>query len=80
MPDGVDADAIAASMRDGVLSLVVPKPERLKPRSIQIGFGLVGALLIAGTTVVAIAFGQGYYDRGYHVTEHVLKYYDTAKV
>jgi HSP20 family protein len=37
LPDGVDADAITASMDAGVLSLIVPKPERLTPKSIQIG-------------------------------------------
>ena len=39
LADGVDPDAITASMTDGVLSLIVPKPERLKPRAIQIGSG-----------------------------------------
>jgi len=32
LPEGVDPDAITASMDDGVLSLIVPKPERLTPR------------------------------------------------
>ena len=36
VPDGVDPDAITASLDDGVLSLIVPKPERLKPRAITI--------------------------------------------
>ena len=36
LPEGLDADAITASMTDGVLSLIVPKPERLKPRTIAI--------------------------------------------
>lgn len=36
LPDGVDPDAIAASMDNGVLSLIVPKPERMKPKSISI--------------------------------------------
>jgi HSP20 family protein len=39
LPDGVEADAITASMDDGVLSLIVPKPERLKPRTISIAVG-----------------------------------------
>lgn len=39
VPDGVDADAITASIDNGVLSLIVPKPERLKPKSIAIGVG-----------------------------------------
>ena len=37
LPEGVDPAAITASMKDGVLSLIVPKPERLKPRRIEIG-------------------------------------------
>jgi HSP20 family protein len=37
LPDGVDPDRITASMVDGVLSLIVPKPERLIPRTIAIG-------------------------------------------
>jgi HSP20 family protein len=37
VPRGVDADAITASMDNGVLSLIVPKPERLKPKTIAIG-------------------------------------------
>lgn len=39
LPDGVDPDAIAASMDHGVLSLIVPKPERLQPRTISIQSG-----------------------------------------
>src|ERR671914_161503 len=31
LPEGVDADAITASMDAGVLSLIVPKPERADP-------------------------------------------------
>lgn len=37
LPTGVDPAAITASMKDGVLSLIVPKPERLKPHRIEIG-------------------------------------------
>lgn len=37
LPKGVDPAAITASMENGVLSLIVPKPERLKPRRIEIG-------------------------------------------
>jgi HSP20 family protein len=37
VPDGVDPDRIVASMDNGVLSLVVPKPEPRKPRTIAIG-------------------------------------------
>ncbi len=39
LPDGVDPDAITATMDKGVLSLIVPKPERMIPRAIQIGAG-----------------------------------------
>ena len=39
LPDGVDPDSIMARMDNGVLSLNVPKPERLTPRSISIGTG-----------------------------------------
>lgn len=37
LPTGVDPAAITASMKNGVLSLIVPKPERLKPHRIEIG-------------------------------------------
>ena len=39
LPEGIDADAITANMDAGVLSLIVPKPERLTPKSIRIGGG-----------------------------------------
>ena len=39
LPQGVDPDAITANFEHGVLSLVVPKPERMKPRRITIGDG-----------------------------------------
>ena len=39
LPDGVDTDAITASFEHGVLSLIVPKPERMKPKTISIGSG-----------------------------------------
>jgi HSP20 family protein len=39
VPKGVDADAIMASMDNGVLSLIVPKPDRLKPKTIEIAAG-----------------------------------------
>lgn len=39
LPQGVDADTITATMDDGVLSLIVPKPEQLQPRTITIGSG-----------------------------------------
>ena len=39
LPKGIDSDAITASMENGVLSLIVPKPEVLKPKTIAIGTG-----------------------------------------
>jgi HSP20 family protein len=39
VPKGVDPDRITASLVDGVLSLIVPKPERMKPKAITIGAG-----------------------------------------
>lgn len=39
VPRGVDPDQITASIDNGVLSLIVPKPEALKPRAIAIGSG-----------------------------------------
>jgi HSP20 family protein len=36
LPEAVDADAVDASYRDGVLSLHIPKKEEAKPRSIDI--------------------------------------------
>ena len=39
LPHDVDADAITATMDHGVLSLIVPKPERSKPRRLEISTG-----------------------------------------
>jgi HSP20 family protein len=39
IPGGADPDRITASLHDGVLSLIVPKPERLKPKAIAIDGG-----------------------------------------
>ena len=39
LPDGVDPEKITASMDNGVLSLIVPKPDKMVPRTIQIGSG-----------------------------------------
>lgn len=36
LPDGVDADKISASFRNGVLEVTIPKPEQRKPRRIEI--------------------------------------------
>jgi len=37
VPRGVDPDSITATMENGVLSLIVPKPERLQPKRIAVG-------------------------------------------
>jgi HSP20 family protein len=37
LPQGVSEEQIAASYRDGVLEIRVPKPEQPKPRRIEIG-------------------------------------------
>ncbi len=41
-PAKVDADKIEAAYKDGVLTVIVPKSEAAKPRSIQIGEGKSG--------------------------------------
>ncbi len=37
LPDGTDADAVAAEMKDGVLVITIPKRAEEKPRQIPIG-------------------------------------------
>jgi HSP20 family protein len=37
LPQGIDADKIAAAYKDGVLEVRVPKPEEAKPRRIALG-------------------------------------------
>ena len=39
LPDGIDADAIAATFDKGVLEVRVPKPEERKPKKVQISVG-----------------------------------------
>ena len=39
LPDGVDPDKVTASMDNGVLSLIVPKPDKMIPKTISIGSG-----------------------------------------
>lgn len=37
VPRGTDPDSIAATMENGVLSLIIPKPDRLQPKRIALG-------------------------------------------
>ncbi len=37
LPEGVDGEHVRADLRDGVLTLVVPKKPEVQPRKIQIG-------------------------------------------
>ena len=39
LPEGVDADAIAATFDNGVLEVRIPKPAQIQPRRVQIGVG-----------------------------------------
>ena len=39
LPEGVDADAIAATFDNGVLEVRIPKPVQAQPRRVQIGVG-----------------------------------------
>ena len=38
LPDGVDPDKIKAEFHDGVLDVVIPKPEARKPRRIEVAW------------------------------------------
>ncbi len=39
LPEGIDTDAVTAGFDKGVLSVRIPKPEKVKPRRISIGGG-----------------------------------------
>ena len=39
MPRGVDPDAVTADFADGVLEVLIPKPEERKPRRVEIAAG-----------------------------------------
>ena len=39
LPEGVDADAVAATFDKGVLEVRIPKPEEVKPKRVQIQVG-----------------------------------------
>lgn len=53
VPDGIEPDAITASLTDGVLSLIVPKPDRMKPKAISIATSGETHRLEAGTGAVS---------------------------
>ena len=38
LPEGVDPDKIEATFHDGVLDVVIPKPEQRKPRRIEVAW------------------------------------------
>jgi HSP20 family protein len=39
LPEGVDGEHVKAELKDGVLTLIVPKKPEVQPRRIQIGLG-----------------------------------------
>lgn len=39
LPEGVDGEHVKAELKDGVLTLVIPKKPEVQPRKIQIGIG-----------------------------------------
>lgn len=39
LPKGVDAEAISAAFKDGVLTVTIPKPAAIKPKRIEITVG-----------------------------------------
>ena len=41
LPDGVDADQVAANFKDGVLEVTIPKPKETQPTRVEIGSGSV---------------------------------------
>jgi HSP20 family protein len=47
LPAGVDADAVTATFADGVLEVRIPKPERHRPRKVQISVGKAPPLVEA---------------------------------
>ncbi len=44
LPDDVEADRVSADLRDGVLSITLPKREEVKPRKVAIGTGEQAAI------------------------------------
>jgi HSP20 family protein len=52
LPDGTDAEAIAASFDDGVLEITIPKPAAAMPKRIEIGVGSKAKAVEAETTAL----------------------------
>jgi HSP20 family protein len=48
LPEGVDADAVTADMKNGVLTLQIPKRPEAQPKRISIGRGEGGDGSAAG--------------------------------
>ena len=42
LPEGINADRVAADFEDGVLEVRIPKPEARKPHRVEIGAGVNG--------------------------------------
>jgi HSP20 family protein len=59
LPDGVDADAVAASFEKGVLEVRVPKPEQRKPRRVSISVGDRPGAIEGEATETAGPTGRG---------------------
>ncbi len=49
LPEGVDAEAIAAAFEKGVLEVRIPKPEERKPRRVEINVGSGRQQIVEGT-------------------------------
>ena len=39
LPEGIDAEAVAGTFDNGVLTVRIPKPAQVKPRKVKIGVG-----------------------------------------
>ncbi len=50
LPEGVDADAIKATVTNGVLEVQIPKPEAVKPRKVEITVGSESPAIEGGET------------------------------
>ena len=59
VPRGLDPGAVTASLKDGVLTLRVPKPESLKPHKIQVQADESGARELEGAQPAGSPQGEG---------------------